>query len=514
MTQHHAKSDEDGSKGSKKESDAKAVSNPANIVVRAEWARLRLWQIQFVRDVAVILLICGVLWFGYELSIVTVPLLLAIFLAYLIEPLVKRAVRTGKMSRQGVATGVIAVVGVGVVLPAILGLGVAVVQGVQYTATMGENVTLLVQSAVNEPANKDRRDALAAKGPLWIRIRDYIVTQEAKYQQVKQRDTGVKAPVEEEPRSGKPGDEIVAAAGDGVMQDVAATSGGPAAEPEVPADVPMETSPETGRRTLMEKPTAVYSLIRAGLKWAEENAGSISGKVLQGGTGVAGVIAGFAAGTAGRVGGFFFGAFLTAFFFFFICTGWGRVLSFWQSLIPERKQTRVVALVGKMDEVIAGFVRGRITICAILMVFYTVGYFLIGVPAWLLMGPLMGALVLVPYAQGVGAPVAMLLMALQPASGIQGQWWWIIAAPLVLLTIGQFLDDYVLTPRIQGKSTNMDTPTILFASIAGGSLAGVYGLLVAIPVAACIKILLKEAFWPRFKAWAEGRERDFLPLER
>ena len=60
----------------------------------------------------------------------------------------------------------------------------------------------------------------------------------------------------------------------------------------------------------------------------------------------------------------------------------------------------------------------------------------------------------------------------------------------------------------------MDTPTILFASIAGGSLAGIYGLLVAIPAAACIKILLREVFWPRVRRWAEGKERDFLPLER
>jgi predicted PurR-regulated permease PerM len=59
----------------------------------------------------------------------------------------------------------------------------------------------------------------------------------------------------------------------------------------------------------------------------------------------------------------------------------------------------------------------------------------------------------------------------------------------------------------------MDTPTIVFASLAGGALMGVYGLLIAIPLAACLKILLREIFWPRFKAWAEGRARDFLPIE-
>ncbi len=79
--------------------------------------------------------------------------------------------------------------------------------------------------------------------------------------------------------------------------------------------------------------------------------------------------------------------------------------------------------------------------------------------------------------------------------------------------VGQALDDYIFTPLIQGKSTNMDTPTILFASLAGGALFGVFGLLIAIPIAACLKILAQEVFWPRFKAWADGRAEDPLPIE-
>ena len=62
---------------------------------------------------------------------------------------------------------------------------------------------------------------------------------------------------------------------------------------------------------------------------------------------------------------------------------------------------------------------------------------------------------------------------------------------------------------IQGKSTGMDTPTILFATLAGGSLMGIYGLLLAIPLAACLKILLQELFWPRFQEWIAGKRPDF-----
>ena len=125
--------EQDGKEAGNPKTDAGKATppNPANVVVKAEWARLRLWQIQFVRDIAALLLILGVLWLGYELSIVTVPLLLAVFLAYLLEPLVKRAVRNGKLSRQTVAGSIIAVVAVGVVLPLILGLSIAVVQGAE-----------------------------------------------------------------------------------------------------------------------------------------------------------------------------------------------------------------------------------------------------------------------------------------------------------------------------------------------------------------------------------------------
>jgi predicted PurR-regulated permease PerM len=191
------------------------------------------------------------------------------------------------------------------------------------------------------------------------------------------------------------------------------------------------------------------------------------------------------------------------------------VLAFWEGLIPEKRRGRAFDLLAQMDRVIAGFVRGRLTICGVMIVVHTVGYALIGVPAPLVIGPLVGVLTIVPYAAGaLGIPLAMLLLWIEPPTGFRGEWWWILGSPLVVTGIVQLLDDYVLTPRIQGQATRMDTPTILFASIAGGVLAGFYGILLAIPVAACLKILLEAVFWPRFRAWSEGREADFLPLSK
>jgi predicted PurR-regulated permease PerM len=134
------------------------------------------------------------------------------------------------------------------------------------------------------------------------------------------------------------------------------------------------------------------------------------------------------------------------------------------------------------------------------------------VPAAIVLGIFVGIASIVPYLALIGIPISILLLWLDPPGGFRSEWWWIVGGPPIFYFFAQAFDDYVLTPRIQGKNTGMDAPAVLFASLAGGILAGPYGLLLAIPVAACIKILLVEVFWPRFKAWTEGKATDPLPI--
>jgi len=49
--------------------------------------------------------------------------------------------------------------------------------------------------------------------------------------------------------------------------------------------------------------------------------------------------------------------------------------------------------------------------------------------------------------------------------------------------------------------------------LAGGSVLGAYGMLLAIPVAACIKILIQENLLPKIRAWARGEADDPLPFD-
>lgn len=423
------------------------------------WSTLHLWQIQPLRDTLVILAAVGIIWLGYRLSLVTVPILLALLLAYLVEPLVRRLTRRGWVTRPFVALSLIVLAFLVVLVPVGIGLSVGGMQAATYAQTMSQKVSMLA-SSVEKPEDAEVSGRVDEFGPAWKRLRVKLGALRLEHARVTAMEKGETPP----PGAGEP-DRFAAAAY------------------------------STGLR--------VIELVR-------DNAQNIGGQALTTGAG----LFAWVTGVAGSVTAVAMGIFLTAFFFFFFCNGWGRVLAFWHSLIPERRKGPVVDMVHQMDRVIAGFIRGRLTICAILAVHYTVGYWLIGVPAPLILGAIVAVLALLPYIGAIGIPVAITLLLLSPPEGFRGELWWAFVGPLIVHSLAQVLDDYILTPKIQGDTTGMDTPTILFASLAGGILAGFYGLLLAIPVAACIKIVLKTVVWPKFKAWAEGRRSDPLPMGR
>ncbi|MBL8756923.1 MAG: AI-2E family transporter [Phycisphaerae bacterium] len=455
-----------------------------------DWRALRLWQIQPLRDAAVILAVVGVLYVGKILSLVTVPLLLALLLAYLVEPVVQAVTARRWMSRQGAALGLILAFTLVVITPAIIGAVVGTIQGATFLHRFGNNVTILAD-AVAHPEKPEARRLLPNEG--WRHLADSLV-------ELRLEAERARAQERQPPES----DEAPAPA-------VPPAAVQPPLNPDAPpVDDPHEPLTAPPSRA---NPAAVqlYRGVEYAIAWVKANANAIGKTAISTGfTAIETVLRWISSLTM-----LIFGAFLTAFFFYFFCTGYGKVLEFWERLIPERKKGIAFGLLKQMDAVISGFVRGRLTICAILIGYYTLAYWLIGVPAPLILGPIIGTLALVPYAAGIGMPLAMLLIWVGPnLAGFQSEWWWIVFAPIGVSAISQVLDDYVLTPTIQGRNTGMDTPTILFASLAGAVLAGFYGLLVAIPVAACLKILLRETVWPRLREWAAGKATDPLPISR
>jgi predicted PurR-regulated permease PerM len=425
------------------------------------WWSLHLWQIQPIRDALVILAALGIIYLGHILSVVTVPILLAMLLAYLIEPLVKLVTRKKWFTRRGFALLLIFGTFGLVIIPAAAGITYGVMSGASYAQNVSNGIQTTIKSVENRN-DPELEKSVERLGTAWVDLRKQLLRlrDENDRQQAKERG-------------------------------------------ELPADAPTDRVAAN-----------IYRFGTQVLSWIQQNADQIGKQVLS--TGGSAVV--FVASLTASLVHLGFTIFLTAFFFYFFCTGWGGVLAFWHSLIPEKRKHRTLELLGMMDAVIAGFIRGRLTICAVMIIWFAFAYWIVGVPVPLLMALLAGVLMLAPYAQWLAFLLAILLLWLGvggeggPLGQWQATWWWALMGPVAVHGLGQLLDDYVLTPKIQGDKTGMDTPTILFASFAGGILAGFYGLLLAIPVAACVKIILREVVWPRIKAWAEGRAKDPLPM--
>lgn len=169
-----------------------------------------------------------------------------------------------------------------------------------------------------------------------------------------------------------------------------------------------------------------------------------------------------------------------------------------------------------MDSAVAGFVRGRIVIAFIMAVVLAAGWMIVGVPYAILLGIGVGVLCAVPFLGLIGIPISIGLLFLDQLGVAEGErmvWWGIIVWPLLVFAIVQALDGWVLTPLIAGRATNLDPVTIFVAVLAGGSVLGAYGMLLAIPVAACIKILIQENLLPKIRAWARGEADDPLPFD-
>jgi predicted PurR-regulated permease PerM len=475
--------------------------------------RLHLLQIQPVRDVLVILLVLGVFWLGYILRPITVPMLLALTLAYLVEPVVRNVVRRKWMTRMQAAASVILIVLLVITVPLAVGTTVAISQGLSYGSEVEKNVEA-IQVLLKDPANEEAKAILRrsrGSGPAWVWLGDFLsglVHPEPSAEELaKEREAkpdGSAPPPLQSPAPSEP-------------QPKREAPGAPAADsPDLPSSAAPPSREPASTSEAIKPGGSISNKAASWLKGTFENNLQSLGRFVARylvGTGANALEIGLK--TIKAVFYLAFALFLVLFFFFFFCIGYERVTNHIANLIPKWKRNRTLELFRQMDVVIAGFVRGRLIIMGILMVMFTIGYWLIGVPGALIVGPITGVLAVVPYLGMISIPASMLLMWLQPIGPAwQHNWWWIVIAPIALYFIIQTVEDYVLTPMIQGKTTDMDTPSILFAVLAGGILAGFYGVLLAIPAAACIKILLRESFWPRFEAWAEGKVKDFLPISR
>lgn len=189
---------------------------------------------------------------------------------------------------------------------------------------------------------------------------------------------------------------------------------------------------------------------------------------------------------------------LYSFFFLLALPRWKAHVP---AYLPRAHRERAMHILRRIAGAIAAFVRGRLVVCAIVGVVTALGWALLGVRLGFLGGLAVGVLTLVPLANVVALVPVLLMSLLDVAAGAHGTGW--LAGVVGVYVFGQVAES-VLNPLIVGDAVQLDIVTLVVALLIGGAVAGFFGLLLAVPVAATVKILAEELLLPRWRTWAEG----------
>lgn len=173
---------------------------------------------------------------------------------------------------------------------------------------------------------------------------------------------------------------------------------------------------------------------------------------------------------------------------FFFLRDWDLFVERAAALVPRDHAAVVARLARESSEVLGGFLRGQLLVMLALGVLYAVGLLAVGLDLGILVGVLAGLLTFVPYL----GPTTVVVLGGVAALAQFGDWQHLVGVGVVF-AVGQVIESYWLTPKLVGDRIGLHPVAVIFSVLAGGTLFGFLGMLLALPVAAVANVLLRYA---------------------
>jgi len=181
--------------------------------------------------------------------------------------------------------------------------------------------------------------------------------------------------------------------------------------------------------------------------------------------------------------------FLTPVVAFYLLRDWPRILARLDSFLPREHAQTIRRLVDESHIAVAGYLRGQAMVCLTLGAMYALGLALVGLEFGIVIGIIAGVISIVPFVGTFTGSVLAMGMALAQFPPD----WLSVGEVAAVFIIGQFVEGNILAPKLVGDSVGLHPVWIMFALLAGGSLFGFTGVLVAVPIAAVLGVLVRFA---------------------
>jgi predicted PurR-regulated permease PerM len=153
-------------------------------------------------------------------------------------------------------------------------------------------------------------------------------------------------------------------------------------------------------------------------------------------------------------------------------------------LVPQRSKDEVLVVAGRLNRAIGGFFRGQLAVALIVGVMVSIGLALIGLPFWLLVGMVAGLFNVIPLIGPWVGGIPGVVIALTTRD--VGTAVWVV----IVMLAAQQIDNHFITPNVMQRAVKLHPAAVMVALLAGGTIGGFFGLLVAVPTAAVIKIIV------------------------
>ena len=173
--------------------------------------------------------------------------------------------------------------------------------------------------------------------------------------------------------------------------------------------------------------------------------------------------------------------FICILYIIFLLIDYEKISNNWHKYIPQRFSEGIQMLMNDLDRNMNAYFRGQALVAGIVGILFAIGFQIIGLPMGIGIGLIIGVLNLVPYMQALGIPPCILLGLIQSAETGRPVWVVILCIAAVFIIV-QSIQDMVLVPKIMGNVTGMGPAWILLSLSVWGSLLGIIGMIIALPL--------------------------------
>ena len=174
-------------------------------------------------------------------------------------------------------------------------------------------------------------------------------------------------------------------------------------------------------------------------------------------------------------------AFVCILYIIFLLIDYEKITKNWLKYIPERFSGTIQMLTTDLDRNMNAYFRGQALVAGIVGILFAIGFQIIGLPMGIGIGLMIGVLNHVPYMQALGIPPCILLALIQASETGRPAWVTLLCLAAVFIIV-QAIQDMVLVPKIMGDVTGMGPAWILLSLSIWGSLLGIVGMIIALPL--------------------------------